>query len=76
MAAKKHPHTTSVEIASKRIDAVLERFDNMPRFMQKHIDPRTIARHERIDSAAPDVQAWKGRLTLEQIEKLAKLDGD
>lgn len=31
-------------------------------------------RHERIDSAAPDIQAMKPHLTLEMLDKLAKLD--
>ena len=58
------------------MERVIQRFSGEPQFMQKTTDPRTAARHARIDSAAPDVQAFKGRLTMEQLEKLARMDND
>ena len=72
---KRHPHTNAVEIASSRMTKVIDSFKGEPRFMQTTSD-RTSKRHERLDSAAPDVQAWKSRLTMEQLERLAKLDTD
>lgn len=73
MASKKHPHTSSVEMAAARMEKVISSFSGEPRFMQTRSD-RTEARHARIDSAAPDVRSWKDRLPLEMVEKLARMD--
>lgn len=72
---KKHPHTSAVEQASARMSKVIQSFKGEPSFMQTQTDATT-RRHEMLDSAAPDVQAWKGRLTQEQLERLAKMDND
>lgn len=72
---KKHPHTSAVEQASARMSKVIQSFKGEPSFMQTQTD-RTQARHDALADAAPDVQAWKGRLTMDQLEALAKLDRD
>lgn len=48
-------------------------FDGKPRFMQTQTD-RTLARHAKMDEAAPDIQAWRKHLPAEMIQKLQRLD--
>lgn len=68
LGKKDHP----VHHAAAAIDRTVELLREQR--MMPHPDPRTAARHQMIDDAAPDIQAWKGRLPLSMIHKLAKTD--
>ena len=60
-------------MAADTMDRVIANFGQEPRFMQEQ-SGRTAARHARIAQAAPDVQAWKGKIPLEMVERLQRLD--
>lgn len=68
-----HPHTHAVHAAARNLDAVAKLLGEGPKFMDTP-QSRLKARYAALDQAAPDVQAWKGRLPLEMIEKLHAAD--
>ncbi len=71
-----HSHSPShaAKLAGDDMKKVIQTFSDGPQFMGDTRDPRTIARHETIANAPPEVQALAGQgFTQEFLHALAKI---